>query len=173
MSRIPVVVLTGAGEIGEQADCLGDVGYVQKPVDDEVLAGVISRFLAPQQLEVLVVDDEEFLREMLRVALRHYGFAVRLASGGSEAIAVYRAHWRTIAVALVDVQMPGMDGPATLAALQQINPLVRCCFMSGSTGRYTTEALLGMGAVHVLDQPFSSLGLLSGYLLEAAGIGPP
>ena len=173
LSRIPVVVLTGAGEIGEQADRLGDVGYVRKPVDDEVLAAVLSRFLAPQPVEVLVVDDEEFLREMLRVALRQYGFAVRLASGGSEAVELYRAHRRTIAVALVDVQMPGMDGPATLAALRQINPQVRCCFMSGSTGKYTAEELLGMGAGHVLDKPFSSLGLLSGYLREAARIDPP
>jgi CheY-like chemotaxis protein len=172
LASVPVVVLTAA-ESGEQAHGLGEVGYVQKPVDDEVLLGVVGRFLAPMPVEVLVVDDEEGVRKMLGLALRQHGFAVRLASGGPEAVALYRAHHETIAVVLLDVRMAGMDGPATLAALRQANPQVRCCFMSGDTGQYTVEELLALGASHVLQKPFSSLEQLSRQLREAAGIGRP
>ena len=105
------------GEEAEHPDLLGEVGYVLKPVDEGLLFAVIRRFLAAQRPEVLVVDDESGVRQMLDVALTHYGFQVRLAATGTEAVEVYRANRQTIALVLLDVQMPGMDGPATLAAL--------------------------------------------------------
>jgi len=55
---------------------------------------------------------------------------------------------------LLDVRMPEMDGPQTLAALRSINPEVRCCFMSGHTGDYSAEQLLELGASHVFQKPF-------------------
>jgi DNA-binding response OmpR family regulator len=50
--------------------------------------------------------------------------------------------------------MAELDGPWTLVALHQINPQVRCCFMSGNTGEYDTASLLEMGAAAVLQKPF-------------------
>jgi hypothetical protein len=64
-------------------------------------------------------------------------------------------------------------GPAVAADLRPVNPHVRCCSMSGSTGDYTAEELLALGAVHVLHKPFSSLSSLSQLLRETAGIGRP
>src|SRR4051794_33225994 len=95
---------------------------------------------------VLVVDDEEMLRAMLARVLRQAGFDVRLAEDGPHAVAMYQLHHDEIAVVLLDVMLPGLDGPATLTALQEINPVVCCCFMSGYTGPYTLEVLLWCGA---------------------------
>ena len=53
--------------------------------------------------------------------------------------------------------MPDLSGPDTLVALQCINPRVRCCFMSGDTGAFSRDALLGMGAADVLMKPFGLL----------------
>lgn len=64
--------------------------------------------------------------------------------------------------------MPGLDGPATLAALKAINPCLRCCFMSGGTGRYAPEDLLLLGAAHVIMKPFVSLSLLCRLLWDVA-----
>jgi two-component system, OmpR family, response regulator len=50
--------------------------------------------------------------------------------------------------------MPGMDGPATLAALKAIEPSLRCWFMTGEPGGYTAEGLLAPGAERVLLKPF-------------------
>ena len=107
--------------------------------------------------EVLVVDDEPGILKMLDFALRYHAFTIRGAASGKEAIEVYQQHKKTVEVVLLDVQMPEMDGPKTLAALREINPEIGCVFMSGSTGRYSSQELLAVGGVRVLQKPFSSL----------------
>ena len=57
----------------------------------------------------------------------------------------------------LDVRMPDQDGPAILHALRQINPAVRCCFMTGDSGDYSQAELLATGALDVLPKPFHSL----------------
>ena len=54
----------------------------------------------------------------------------------------------------MDVRMPGLDGPQTLAALQEINPEIRCCFMSGHLGHYTEWTLCNLGAAAIFGKPF-------------------
>jgi CheY-like chemotaxis protein len=108
-------------------------------------------------LEVLVAEDEPAVLAMLEVALKYHGFAVRRAADGETAVRLYRQHRGTVDVVLLDVQMPGLDGPHTLAALQEVNREVRCVFMSGDTGRYTGEELLALGALGVVRKPFRSL----------------
>ena len=103
---------------------------------------------------ILIVDDETCVRDILRIAMRQEGFAVWLAADGQEALDLYQRNQETIDVVLMDVRMPGLDGPQTLAALQNLNPQVRCCFMSGSLGGYTEERLFQLGAVAILPKPF-------------------
>jgi DNA-binding response OmpR family regulator len=91
---------------------------------------------------------------MLGVGMRSHGFAVWLAGSGREAIELYRAHRDEIDVVLLDVKMPGLDGPGTLAALREIDPSVRCCFMTGDPGHYTPRMLVDLGAVIVFEKPF-------------------
>jgi CheY-like chemotaxis protein len=103
---------------------------------------------------VLVVDDDHFVRSMLQLGLERDGFDVWLASSGREAIDVYRGHRERIAVALLDVRMPGLDGPGTLDALRELNPDVVACFMSGDTGDYGPDELRRRGATRVIAKPF-------------------
>jgi CheY-like chemotaxis protein len=168
LSHIPVVALSAEGKVVQRDDLLGDVGYVPKPVDADVLLAALQRFTASPKPEILVVEDEKAVLQMLDTALRHYGFAVGQAASGREAIELYQRHHETLALVLMDVQMPDLDGPGTLAALKRINPLIRCCFMSGHTGQYSEKELLGMGAAHVLMKPFPSLNLLTRLLWDIA-----
>jgi two-component system response regulator AtoC len=103
---------------------------------------------------LLVVDDDDLVREALGSALRRSGFVVRLAAGGEEAVELYRRHG-DIGAVLLDVRMPGMDGPEALAALRQINPAVRCCFMSSYIEGYSREELLALGANDFFLKPIS------------------
>src|SRR5262249_11442499 len=79
---------------------------------------------------------------------------VWLAANGHEAVEAYRRHGAAIDVVLLDVRMPGMDGPQTLQALRQLNPAVPCCFMSGQTGAYSEEDLPAAGATALVRKPF-------------------
>jgi anti-anti-sigma factor len=103
---------------------------------------------------VLVVDDETAILCVLAARLRLEGYKVWVAGHGHQAIDFYRRHREEIAVVLLDVLMPGMDGPHTLIALQKLCPTVRCCFMAENPKPYTEEGLLQMGAVRVFQKPF-------------------
>jgi CheY-like chemotaxis protein len=119
--------------------------------------------------EVLVVDDSPVIRSFLASLLPRFGFEVRLAAGGREAIEVYREHRGSIALVLMDVQMPGLDGPEALAALRALDPAVRCCLMSADAGLYTPEQLHALGAMALLAKPFGNPAGLARTLWECVG----
>src|SRR5205823_6259825 len=64
----------------------------------------------PRPTGVLLVEDQRNVREALALLLEREGFAVWPATGGAEALELLRAHAGEVGVALVDVQMPGLDG---------------------------------------------------------------
>jgi two-component system cell cycle sensor histidine kinase/response regulator CckA len=103
--------------------------------------------------EVLVADDSAEVRRAVSRCLTARGLTVREAAGGQEAVELYREHRRSIGVVLLDARMPEVDGPAALALLRQIDPTVRCCFLTAGDSRYTAGDLLALGAVHVLYKP--------------------
>lgn len=106
------------------------------------------------QPAVLVVDDEPVMRRVLQIILSRMGFDVLLAADGTEAVRIYRRHRDGVALVLLDVNMPGPDGPRTLDELRAINDQVNCCFMTGFAGAYTEDELLQRGADQVLLKPF-------------------
>jgi CheY-like chemotaxis protein len=114
----------------------------------------------PSALTVLIVDDDCNVRNLLALVLTGAGFPVRLAVDGAEAVVVYRQYRHEIALVLLDVIMPVQDGPATLAALLQLNPDVRCCFVSAASGHLTPADLLALGAVGFVQKPFKIQGLI-------------
>src|SRR3979411_1727497 len=68
---------------------------------------------------ILVVDDEEIMREILETLLTREGYTVRLASSGTEGLELARA--MPFDAAIVDIMMPGIDGIATLDELKRID----------------------------------------------------
>jgi CheY-like chemotaxis protein len=155
LASVPVAIESGAARPPQS-----DIPYLAKPVENEELLAAVER-LAAARPEVLVVEDEVAVLQMLGVALRHYGFEARLARSGQQAVELYRRHHDSIALVLMDVQMPGLDGPHTLAELQRVNPAVCAVFMSGHTGDYSAEDLLALGAARVLPKPFGNLADLA------------
>lgn len=116
---------------------------------------------------VLVVDDDPGIRGLLTAALARLGCAVWAAGNGHAAVQVYEQNRAAIDVALLDVRMPGLDGPQTLAALRAVDPRVRAVFMTGDPGRYTPDDLARWGLA-VLRKPFASLEDLAETLRRAA-----
>jgi CheY-like chemotaxis protein len=103
---------------------------------------------------VLVADDMGLILTLLKFALEAHGFDVWLAVDGDDALDLYRRNRAEIDLVVLDVQMPGLDGPHTLSAIRRLAPDVLACFMTGDPGPYTRDDLLSCGAARVFDKPF-------------------
>ena len=80
---------------------------------------------------VLLVEDEEIVRDMTQSMLTRLGFKVLTAPDGVEAIEVFQKHLNKIDVVMSDLSMPHMDGWETLSALRRIRPDVPVILVSG------------------------------------------
>jgi len=110
---------------------------------------------------ILVVDDEESIREITRGTLETFGYKVLTASDGTEALALYADKKNEIAVVLTDMVMPFMDGPATIRALQRMDPKVRIIAASGlGAGQRAGEGALE-GVSVFLNKPYTAEKLLN------------
>ena len=103
---------------------------------------------------VLVVDDDMLVCKSLGRTLRKLGFEVLVASGGAEALELYKEHGPQIEIVLLDVIMPGMGGLEVFKALKQLDPRVRVLISSGYSEEATTEALMEQGALGFLKKPY-------------------
>jgi PAS domain S-box-containing protein len=80
---------------------------------------------------VLVIDDEEVIRNVFTTILKHHGYSAFPASSGKAGLALYQQHQREIALVIVDMMMPGMDGLSVIRELRKLNPQVRVIVVSG------------------------------------------
>jgi CheY-like chemotaxis protein len=117
---------------------------------------------------ILIVDDEELIREVTRELLTNFGYNVRTAASGKEALEIYSREGANIDLVLTDLVMPGMNGAALFAELRKIDPMVKVIMVSGYAAQrendrllqaagcltkpYTVDSLLGM-VRRVLDSP--------------------
>jgi two-component system, cell cycle sensor histidine kinase and response regulator CckA len=108
---------------------------------------------------ILVVEDEESLREVAREVLESSGYRVLTASCGKEALSVSAAHPEPVRLLLTDVVMPGMSGPELAERLRPDRPEMSVLYMSG----YTEEVVAQHGTMRrgtrLLTKPFSVTAL--------------
>jgi PAS domain S-box-containing protein len=113
---------------------------------------------------VLVVDDEVEILRMTEEVLTAYGYRVAAVRGGAEAVALCRRQGErlphALPVALVDVMMPGMDGPATIRELLRLSPLLKVIAMSGLSEGGRAQEAARAGAHAFLPKPFVTDTLL-------------
>ena len=83
------------------------------------------------EVEVLVIDDEEMIRNFARSALERYGYRVLWAGDGQEGLRLFREKSHDVGLVLLDVNMPGMDGLETLDRMREIRPGVSVIVCSG------------------------------------------
>jgi DNA-binding response OmpR family regulator len=108
---------------------------------------------------VLVVDDEEDLREAMRRMLERRGFATLTAADPVEAEAVCRDHGGVIDLLLTDLILPGASGGELARAATSLRPRLRVLFVSGLPKEVAVgRGLLGAEAAMV-QKPFTSDGL--------------
>lgn len=109
--------------------------------------------------DILIVEDHEDVRSLLRVILRDDRYMVREAPDG--ATALHLARERCPDLVLLDLQMPGMDGREVMRSLKS-DPATASARVVVVTGRGEDERdeFLGLGAEAFLTKPFSPLTIL-------------
>ena len=103
---------------------------------------------------VLIVDDEETIRISAQRMIERAGFSVLTASGGREAIRLFREHQNEVSCVLLDLTMPDLDGAETFRELRGIRPDVRVILTSGYSEEAATERFAGQGLAGFIQKPY-------------------
>lgn len=82
---------------------------------------------------ILLVEDEEIVRKLVRTVLKRYGYNVIDAANGDEALALCKKHTDKIDLLLTDMVMPRMNGPEVAMRVKEMRPDAKILFMSGYT----------------------------------------
>ena len=108
---------------------------------------------------VLVVEDDEMLRSMIKRILEKYGYGCLMAQNGEEGLRIFEENEDLIRLILTDVVMPGMSGQKMAKKLQSKHPGIKVIYMSG----YTDNAIVCYGVLdegtNFMQKPFTPEGL--------------
>lgn len=166
--EIPVIMLTGHGTLEQAFETSRDgvFEYLTKPCDVEKLAQVCLNAVAasmrkeissgepeddPEEIRVLIVDDEQDFRDSLSTALRRRGMLVATASGGEEAL--NQLDKSACDVVLLDLKMPGMDGLELLKRIGSAQTLCEVILLTGLPTVPTVIEALKEGAFDYVVKP--------------------
>src|SRR5678809_268733 len=103
---------------------------------------------------ILVVDDEEIMREILETLLTREGYEVRLAASGAEGLELARAV--PFDAAIVDIMMPGLDGIATLDELKRIDEDLAVLIITAYASVESAISAMKSGAFDYITKPFKN-----------------
>ncbi|MEU8613353.1 PAS domain S-box protein [Actinoplanes sp. NPDC048791] len=143
---------------------LGTTITVLMPVTDAAVAAEPDQpppvVIDGHGITVLVVEDEDALREVTERILRRAGYTVLTAADGVQALRRAKAYPHRIDLLLTDVIMPGMLGKDVAAAVVAERPDTRVLFMSGYAQPVLTTHGTLSADVHLLEKPFTSAELM-------------
>lgn len=105
---------------------------------------------------ILLVEDEEFVREFVHKVLTRHGYAVHAVADSARALTFARAHHGTIHLILTDVVLADLNGRAMAGQVVQLHPESKVLYMSG----YTDDAIVHQGVLEpgmwFLQKPFAA-----------------
>ncbi|HWD98138.1 MAG TPA: PAS domain S-box protein [Bryobacteraceae bacterium] len=126
-----------------------------EPADRAPAAAARAPFQVKGGGTVLVVDDEEYVREIAQAALERRGYGVLLAEDGRQAIEIFRQHAGEVAAVLLDMAMPVMSGRAAFPELKEIRPEIPIVVTSGYGETDAAKQFGEQGPVVFLQKPFT------------------
>src|SRR5512141_2668367 len=105
-------------------------------------------------MRILIVDDEEVLRDVLNVVLRREGFDVLSAASGEEALNVLDSE--EVDLVILDIMLPGISGIDTLRAVRIANPLLPVIVITAFSSIDGAIEAMKHGAFHYIPKPFKN-----------------
>lgn len=120
----------------------------------------MPEFTLPGEPTILIVDDEELMREVIAIMIEDNGGTVLEAESGFEALDYIKRTDKTIDCIIIDITMPDMGGYETYCAIQKINPAVPVILVSGRHAHPEILQLKEQNAIGFLTKPFREAELL-------------
>ena len=108
-----------------------------------------------------MVDDEEQIRQVTKLALEENGYRILEAKNGPEAVTVFARHADAINVVLSDIMLPFMDGADVIRAMKRIRPNALIIAASGQDDQQVLARLKSLGVAAFLSKPYGIAKLLS------------
>ncbi len=108
---------------------------------------------------ILLVDDEEIIRNMGTALLEDLGYTVYTAENGARALEIYKENRKKIALVVLDVVMPIMGGMECLKKLKTLNPDIKVIIASGFSRSDTSSDFKKNGAADFIDKPYRQITL--------------
>jgi CheY-like chemotaxis protein len=109
---------------------------------------------------ILLVEDEDFIRDIVRLTLESKGYKVFTARDGVSAIQLYENHKQEIDLVITDFGLPGMTGIDELKKLKELNPEVKVVFTSGFLEQDNMSKLLVAGVKAFIQKPYQPSSVL-------------
>jgi CheY-like chemotaxis protein len=129
-----------------------------KQAPDQMSSGSVSVTADTEKVRqaeiILIVDDEEIIREITVAMLESLGFTALTASSGVEALEIYRQHGESICLVLLDQSMPDMDGVTTFRELIKIDPEIKVMLASGYSEVEIKGLYNGLGLTGFIQKPY-------------------
>ncbi len=154
----------GAFLVESQPDFGTTIQVLFPIVDPDGSDTVITRPAVQEQqtgrpARVLVVDDEDMIRDVSTAMLKETGYETLTAASGEEALAHFRREGDSISVVLLDQVMPDMDGVAIFKELRKIRPDIKVLLASGFSQYEVSERFRGLGLNGFIPKPYTMKNL--------------
>ncbi len=144
--------------VGRGTSFVIDFPAVDAAVDPPVRV-VIAERIAGGSETILLAEDDDAVRGLVRQTLAEHGYTVLQGCNGDDALQVARQHRDVIHLLVADVMMPGLNGPPLVTLLRRERPDMGVLYMSGYADKVTAHAGVGPD-VQVLGKPFLPNDLL-------------
>lgn len=162
---IPVVIFSGSINAEFEKRCYeaGAVEVIHKGLDAKDLSFKINKIIAAKHRllgepdaspkgKILIVDDEESIRNLLSEFFQGKGYKILLAKNGEEAVALVKRERPS--VILLDIVMPGMDGILTLKKIREIDSQVGVVVATSVSDEEVAREAVALGAYAYVLKPF-------------------
>ncbi len=111
--------------------------------------------------KVLIIDDEEMIRNIVKRILKLKGHETVEAKSGDEAIEILEKSPNEFDFAILDLSMPGLSGDETFYRIRELKPALNIIIATGFIGSSESQQFLNNGAIAILEKPFKMDQLLN------------
>ncbi len=124
--------------------------------EEQLKVGVLKKYDT-----VLVVEDDDSLRELLKTMLEAHDFKVLTAVDGLDAVDVFTKNKDSIGVVLSDLGLPNLGGWDAFLRMKNINPELKGILASGYFHPYVKEQIIKSGAENFIQKPYNTAEIVA------------